>query len=270
MNTRNLEFLKDSLKYLGFDEKMHAQLEKNMSEQQPEFRLQAEATFNKEPIEATLHFRRSEQGEMYFFNKYEATLKGADETRSQTFYIQKNSGITFKEAYNLLSGRAVHKELSNAEGQKYQAWLQLDLRQKDQHNNYQVKQFHSNYGYNMEAALAKHPIAELGDPSLKAALLKSMQKGNVQSVTFTKDGKEERMFIEASPQYKSINIYDGHMNRIKQETAKSEEATVKEAPAVYVGELKKDGHDNKKDQAQKEAKELLPKKRVSQRKGIGL
>jgi hypothetical protein len=52
---------------------------------------------------------------MYFFNKYDASLQAKD--MAQTFYINKGSGITAKEAYNLMEGRAVHKELENKEGE---------------------------------------------------------------------------------------------------------------------------------------------------------
>jgi hypothetical protein len=40
----------------------------------------------------------------------------------QTFYTEKGHGITMKEAYNLLDGRAVNKDFQKAEGQKYNAW----------------------------------------------------------------------------------------------------------------------------------------------------
>jgi hypothetical protein len=58
---------------------------------------------------------------MYFLNRYRATLKNDDpeKEKAQTFYITKNSGITAKEAYNMLSGRAVNKDLNNKEGQPF-------------------------------------------------------------------------------------------------------------------------------------------------------
>ncbi|WP_162055587.1 hypothetical protein [Pontibacter pamirensis] len=128
MNEKNLEYLKEGLKYMGFGTNLNGELEKNVQSQQPEFRLSLQIPHHSSNMDYTLHFRRPDQSDMYFFNKYDATLKPDDSAKeaSQTFYINKNSGITAKEAYNLLSGRSVHKELVNQENQPYRAWLQLD------------------------------------------------------------------------------------------------------------------------------------------------
>ena len=60
------------------------------------------------------------------------------EAIKQTFYVGKEeANITLKEAYNLMSGRAVYKEkLSNSEGQEYKAWLQLDFKVTDKNGNF--------------------------------------------------------------------------------------------------------------------------------------
>src|ERR1700738_2037232 len=122
MNNENLSFLQDNLKYLGFGGKLqlNEQLELLMDQDLKEFQLDTEAFFDDDhKLEATLYFRRSNQGDMYFFNKYMARLVLADEPemdRTQTFYISKGTGVTFKEAYNLLLGRSVNKDLINIEG----------------------------------------------------------------------------------------------------------------------------------------------------------
>jgi predicted ATPase len=41
-----------------------------------------------------------------------------------------------------------------------------------------------------------------------------LQKGNRQSVTFIQSGSEQKQFIEANPQFKTINIYDSNMHRL--------------------------------------------------------
>lgn len=264
MNTRNLEYLEQGLKYLGFDSSLNEALEQHIAQGKSEFQISAQKSFGNDSINATLFFRKSDQQDMYFFNKYDATLKRGDEERSQTFYIEKNSGITLKEAYNLLCGRSVNKELLNKDKERYNAWMQLDFGQKDKYGNYQVKQYHANYGYNLENAVGKYPLKELNNPEEKERLLKSLQKGNVQSVTFTKDGKEEKMFIEANPQYKTINVYDAHMKSVRQETGKQD---IKEGPA-QTGELQKN---NKSTKAKKQATDtgsLLPKKRSRTKKGL--
>ncbi|MCC9137511.1 hypothetical protein ACFSKU_15400 [Pontibacter silvestris] len=225
MNEKNLNYLKEGLKYQGFGTSLNAELERQVQSQQPEFRLQLQVPHHSSTMDYTLHFRRSDQADMYFFNKYDATLKPDDsaQERSQTFYINKNSGITAKEAYNLLGGRSVHKELVNQENQPYKAWLQLDPTIKDQHGNHKVRQFHENYGFDLEKTLKQFAIRELEDPQQKERLLRSLERGNLQQVTALQDGQEAKRFIEASPQYKTINVFDEHMKPVKRENILKEE-----------------------------------------------
>jgi hypothetical protein len=41
-------------------------------------------------------------------------------------------------------------------------------------------------------------------------------------VTFQKADKEEKMFIEANPQFKSLNVYDGNLKKVFQENEKKD------------------------------------------------
>jgi hypothetical protein len=47
--------------------------------------------------------------------------------------------------------------------------------------------------------------------------MQSLQKGNIQSVSISVGGAPQKMFIEANPQYKTINLYDDKMQRLNQE-----------------------------------------------------
>jgi hypothetical protein len=101
----------------------------------------------------------------------------------------------------------VNKDLISMDGQKYNAWIQLNFDEKDQHGNYKVRQYHRRYGYDLEKTLEQYPIRELKHEELRANLLRSLRKGNQHPVSFDKNTKTERMFIEANPQFKTINIY---------------------------------------------------------------
>jgi len=226
MNLKNLEFLKDSLKYLGFGEKLNHELENKIKDQPAEFKLHTAGEFKGSSDQMTyvLDFKKSDQTDMYFLNRYQATLKNEDpeKEKTQTFFINKSSGITAKESYNLLSGRSVHKELTNKEGESYKAWLQLDFKEKDDHDNFKVKQYHQNYGFELEPVLNRYPIKELNNEEEKTRLIKSLEKGNRHAVTFTEQGKETKVHIEASPQYKSLNLYDVNLKPIFQGVEKKE------------------------------------------------
>jgi hypothetical protein len=228
MNENNLEFLKNTLKYHGFGEQLYPELEKNISQRFPEFVLRLDTEINRDQMSASLYFKRGEGTDMYFLNRWDATLKNETGKLEQPFYFNKGQAITLKEGYNLLNGRAVNTDLVNKEGQKYNAWVQLDFSEKDVSGSFKVKQFHENYGYNLEKALEKFPIKELNDLQQKERLMISLGRGNLAPVTFERDNMVSKMFVEANPQYKSVTVYDGSMVRLGKEEA--EKFSVKEAP----------------------------------------
>ncbi|MET3032789.1 hypothetical protein [Flavobacterium johnsoniae] len=85
-----------------------------------------------------------------------------------------------------------------------------------------MNQYHQNYGYDLEAAVSKHSIKELETPKFKEDLLNSLKKGNLQSVTFVVSGVESKMYIEANPHFKTVNVYDANMQRINHRESKAE------------------------------------------------
>lgn len=218
MNTQNADFLKDKLKYLGFGDKLNAELEKNINTGKERFEISAQAEFQKgdkkEKVDYLIDFSKSKQNDMYFVNKYQATLKDSEnqQDKSQTFYLNKGNGVTAKEAFNMLEGRAVFKKLTKKEGKEYEAWLQL-ADKKEENGNHKIQQYHSAWGYDINSTLNKLPIKELQDTEQRDKLIKSLEKGNLQSVTFKRDDKEEKMYLEASPKDKSIIVYDEHMRK---------------------------------------------------------
>jgi len=218
MNNENADYLKERLFFLGFGDKLNEELERKMRAGEERFKLPITAEFTKadkkDLVEYSLDFSKSKQNDMYFLNSYRATLANAEpeKEKSQTFYINKGKGMTAKEAYNMLDGRAVHKELTNREGESYKAWLLLTGK-ADDNGNQKVQQYHSAWGYNVEKSLHKHPIKELKDATGTAELVKSMEKGNLQPVTFSKDGKEEKMYIEANPKDRTVNVYNEKMQK---------------------------------------------------------
>jgi hypothetical protein len=216
MNQKNFDYLKDGLKYLGFGEGLNNKLAVELASGKPEFQLNTVNEYGRDKVNYKLDFRKSDQSDMYFFNRYNATFKpeGVSPEKAQTFYIKKNSGITAKEAYNLLNGRSVNKDLTNAERQPYNAWLQIDFAQKDDKGNHKFKMIHQAYGYDLDKELSRHPIKELNEPISKERLMQSLERGNLHQVTFVKADKEEKMFIEANPQFKTLNIFDGRLKKV--------------------------------------------------------
>jgi hypothetical protein len=216
-----------------------------------EFTLPAKHEFNQQKVDYTLHFKGGDNQEMYFFNKFDATLgKGKEKEQNQTFYINKGNGITAKEAFNLMEGRAVHKQLFNKEGEKYHAWLQLDNDNLTQNGNKEIKRFSENYGFDVEQVISGKGIKEMGTAEGQDNLLRSLKKGNAQQVTVERNGEEKKYFISASPQFKTVDLYDHQMKKIKREELLQPE--------------QKQANSQKQDKQQKE--ELPAKKQSSKRK----
>ncbi|WP_246611456.1 hypothetical protein [Arthrospiribacter ruber] len=216
MNQENLDYLKERLKYSGFDESLGTQLEKKLKAGEENFTLPLKMEVEGRNMDMQLHFGKSAVSDRYFFNKYDVSLSNANasiEPKTHTFYA--NQGVTVKEAFNLMEGRAVMKNLLNAEKEPYKAWLQLDLGVKEQNGNFKMEQYHENYGYDVKKVLENLPIKEAFDPNKADWLLKAVQKGNQYPVTMQKDGKEELMYVEANPKFKSVNVYDSQMRTVK-------------------------------------------------------
>lgn len=263
MNQTNLKFLEDQIKYTGFGENLQAVLKEKMEKAEKEFSIRHEASFDKSTLTSELHFKKSGQSELYFFNSYKASLQkeGSAHALEQVFYVGKDNTFTMKEAFNLLEGRAVNKDLTNKQGEVYNSWVKLDFKNSSEENgNFKMNHYHQNYGYNLEDALSKLPIKELETPKFKDDLLNSLKKGNIQSVAFSVNGAESRHFVEANPHFKSVNVYDGNMQRINsRETQEKQQAPSKqqERSQKQEGEEESSKVENKSNTRKKKASKSL-------------
>lgn len=213
MNKENLDLLKNILRGLEFadDPELFEQLDKAISEGYTKFLLNTKAHFDEfTTLEALIYVYKSDQDNRYHVTKYDCTLlyKANPLTcRTNSFFINNDEGVSFKEAFNLLQGRSVYKHLkSSAEG-RYYAWMKLDFDKRDAYSNYAIRQFRADYGFDLEKVLRHYPIDELTDEITKATLLTALQRGDLHPVTFVKTKKTEKMLIEANPPFKTINIY---------------------------------------------------------------
>ncbi|HWB27715.1 MAG TPA: hypothetical protein VG738_19705 [Chitinophagaceae bacterium] len=298
MNNENVDFLHNQVKYAGFGEELHGALVKEIKNDPGEFKLSYSHTFGKDTMDAELNFKRSKESDLYFFNSYDVTMKreGKPDMRN-TFYINQGQSITLREAYNLMNGRAVEKELTrkmtpeekeqykaefkldkSQRGQPenwekaptYKAWIKLDLDHRDNNGNLIQKQYHENFGFKLEDALAKLPLRKM-DASQMHDMISSLKKGNITPVQFTVEGVDKKMHLAADPQFKAITVYDDKMQLAKKETysqnTKKDLVAGPEAPweekKTDVGKAAKEGQDVAKKDLLGKGKEkngLLPQK----------
>ncbi len=287
MDVENLEYLKKGLEITGFGNTMNGELEAKIKDQPKEFQLSMRGEYTregKEPekVDYKLDFRKSDMNERYFFNRYEAKLLNEDpaKEKSHTFYINKDWRVTAKEAFNLLSGRAVHKNMTTKDGDPYSAWIKLDFSAaKDKHNNFEIKQYTQGYGYDLLATLKKYPIREMEDSRSMTSLIEKLERGNLQAVTFVREGgKEEKMHIEANPQFKTLNLYDENLKKYYQANEKKEgQAGQEKGPDNIVGKSVEQGAEKanekkteKKESAKQEKAVEEGTQKKSKRKGVSV
>lgn len=175
MDQENLDYLKEKLKFTGFEDKANETLEKHIRAGKDEFQIPVKLEMEGRDMVVDLHFRKSNTADRYFFNKYDVVLTNQDERiapKSHTFY--QNQGVTAKEAFNLLEGRAVHKNLLNQDNEPYKAWIQLDLGQKEPNGNFKINTYHENYGFDLKKSLENLPVKELQDQNKSEWLIKAL------------------------------------------------------------------------------------------------
>ncbi|HQS22829.1 MAG TPA: hypothetical protein PLC18_01195 [Sediminibacterium sp.] len=209
---QNNQLLHSQLQRSGFSG-LSKKVEEQIRQGQPQFVLPVSYYINdKERLDHQLSFVKDQSGQ-YRFEGYKINLHNEtkpEEQRQQYFGMRTDYNINTTEAYNLLTGRAIQKEGT---------WMQLDLNDKDPHRNFRIKEFHSGYGYDLQKILQQIPLKELLNKNDADKLHDALRQGNRQSVSFIKDGKEQRYYIEANPQFKSVNIYDEHSRKVTLNTA---------------------------------------------------
>lgn len=251
MKIENFNGLKEQVKFTGFDvDRIAEQLEAKMKSGEKVFTINLDKQFGRDQASAVLHFKKSKEGDNYFFNSYDMSVKFGHQEHAlkQTFYInnlsskervvaegmspdgekKRNPNITLKEAYNLLSGRSVYKSLhkvqsTEIEGKKfyhpvaerYEAWLKMDFSKvEEKTGNYQMNQYGKGYQFDHKALIASLNLKENQSPESLKELIESLERGNRQMVTFVHgDGREQKGYLEITARFKNVNIYDEQHQR---------------------------------------------------------
>lgn len=200
------QYLKESLMKIGFKDAF-SKIEPLMSSGQMKFTVPISRYINeKERIEQELSFVKDVNG-YYKFEGYKAILHNEQrpsESRQHFFKADDNT-FTATESYNLLAGRALEKQGN---------WVQFDLNDKDAAGNYRLKEFHADYGYDLEKVISNLPLKELNNAAENEELINRLKQGSLEQVTILKNDVEQNFYIEANPHFKSVNFYDLNMKKI--------------------------------------------------------
>ncbi|WP_254412122.1 hypothetical protein [Dyadobacter diqingensis] len=225
----NLKELGDAMKKNGFGYAAD-QLSQHVSRGQKNFSIPLSHYINEnEKMNFNLSFTRQQDGS-YRFDQYQASLhkaKDPNQAVSQIFKTDAKDSINAKQAVNLLAGRAVMKEGSDFSGASKPKWIQLDFNDRDPSGNHKVKEFLHNYGFDLDKAAEKLIQKQNLSPESRQNLLEGLRKGEKQPVTITRGNVSVNLFIEANPQFKTLNLYDEQNKKLTMSEALGEK-TAKE------------------------------------------
>ena len=207
-----LDYLKNQLKYLGFGEsnKLHQDLEKGVNSNEKTFKIhtQSDRAMQGNEVNFTLNFNKSEKGGV-FLNSFNATLKNEiGEERTHNFGVNH---FTAKEAVNLLEGRSVKTEFKENEP----VFVKLNFaEEKNEYGNFKFQTYNQQaYGVDTAKIVEKSGLI-FDKPEHKDNAVKSLEKGNIVKVKFNLDNKITEGNAVLNPQYKTLNLYDKEMNRL--------------------------------------------------------
>lgn len=237
---QNSQSLHDQVQRAGFNN-LSEKIDQQIKLGQQQFSLPVSYYINdRERLDHQLSFVKDQNG-AYHFEGYQTGLYNEskpDEKRQQFFRMGEGNDVNVTGAYNLLSGRCIQRDGT---------WFQLDFNDKDAQGNYKIKQFHTDYGYDLEKILKDLPLKELLNKGEADKLREALKDGNRISVSFIKDGNEQRFYIEANPQFRSVNIYDEHSKKVTINAALGNKTTdvLKETNKVkeqqQIGQSRKNG-----------------------------
>lgn len=202
--------LHDQLQRHGFTG-LHSKLAEQMRQEQSRFSIPVSYYVNeKERLDHQLSFSKNQAG-LYQLDGFKTALHNElKPEENKEHYFSAVKGIDNVQAYNLLQGRSVLQD---------RTWTQLDFNDKNADGNYRIKEFHTAYGFDLEKVLKALPLKKFNNTPGADGLSDALKQGKREAVSFEKDGKEQRYYIEANPQYKSVNIYDEHSRKITLATA---------------------------------------------------
>lgn len=281
---QNVErFNESQLKRSGFAEAITPELKAKMRDGLPVIEHLFGKYYDGDKVDAVLHLKKSASSDFYFLNRFELQLQkeGLADIIKQVFYIHRKNDTqveknqtqkqplnenryTLKEAYNLLSGRPVFKQLLDKDGQEYTAWVKLNFKNKLENGNYEMKQYHNNYGFDLNNTLSKYPIKDLVNPQSRDSLIESLQRGNLQRATFTgRDGVDEKLYISPNIILGALNVYDGNKQRFSTEQLLEKEYIGKE----LASELSRRIQQQQKPEENKQTEKLEDDRQKKQTRG---
>lgn len=237
MNEKNLDYLKNTLEFLGFGARLNQVLESAIRREMQDFKLGINNSYTrpetksqpvpvKDQLRFELNFHRSD-GEMYYLNSYKVSLKRPEESeaRERTFDLDRDHRMTAYQTYKLLSGLSFEKEIiprakegEQAAGrpEKIPVWFKLNLDITDAFGKHPLRTLYPEYKFDLEATLDKYPWKDINKAENREAMLKSLRSGELVAAAITIGKKAVPVWIAANPQVRALDVYDKTMRQIRE------------------------------------------------------
>jgi hypothetical protein len=203
MEQINYDFLSNELKFLGFGDGLFADLKEMLDTEHSTFELVYRNVIEREPVRALLYFNRPDPEGYFFFSKYALSLG----EKQHNFFIFKGKGVTVKEGFNLLNGRAVYKQRIVKNGQKFNEWIELDLTARDE-NGFRINLYPESHGFDLFAVIQSLQIDTPTANWDRSMLIRSLEKGNLQTAFIREEGTNRKVYISANPKDRTITVHE--------------------------------------------------------------
>lgn len=216
---RNFNSLNEEVQRIGFPD-LSEKLKNLIDKEQENFSIPLSYYLNeKEKITHTLSFSKNAEGHFELDGFKSSLQNNSAPEDSREYYFKNGQENNFKlnEAYNLLSGRSVEHN---------QSWFQLDFNDRDASGSYHLKEFRNEYAYDLEKTLKAIPLKEISNTYEIEKLKYALRQGDSVSAVMIKNGRENQVYIEANPQFRSLNIYDQHFRKIQTASSKNQAAAL--------------------------------------------
>lgn len=210
----NMADLKQQLSTAGFSD-FAGKLEKHLDPEMMKAAIPLNSQLDAErSMQVMLHFEK-DANERFHFQKLEAALDhktAPEQSRSHSFYIEDWPGLKAKEMLNLLDGRAIKQDYTDASGTSRSRWLELDAGK-----NGAVRQYPESYGYDLKKLAEALPVSAMGQDDSKQEFLKSLEQGNRLPTGWLHQGQRENIYVQADPSGKALKLFDSAMKPVSPE-----------------------------------------------------
>ena len=236
MNEKNFEYLKKLLANLGFGTRLNGVLQQALEKGFNTFSLGLNNSYlseesritgssHKDIVKYKLNFNKSKTSDSVFMQDCQVLLFKPMEIspRSHTFNLERDFRVTALQAYRLLSGFSLEKnilphrnEVEQTGGQedRRKVWIKVDLNVLDAYEQHPLRKFYPEYGYNLGAALDKYPFINLSSGGIREMALQDLAKGKLFKTDMRLFDQVFPVYVAADPEGRSLEVYDKDLVRI--------------------------------------------------------